>query len=115
LNAADIVENDSVRRRFEANFAEVFNGSTRLNTTVWSQFPGENAMFSLTDQASQTSSVSLFDKLKWMTSKEAALYIRVSVGQLRNMVWRGQIKAYHLKNRLRFLRSDLDILLKPAF
>ncbi len=52
-----------------------------------------------------------FDKLKWMTSKEAAAYIRVSVGQLRNMVWRGQLHAHHLRSRLRFLRSDLDHLL----
>jgi excisionase family DNA binding protein len=55
------------------------------------------------------SSVELFDKLKWMNSEEAASYIRVSAGQLRNMVWRGQLKAYRLgKNRLRFLRADLD-------
>ncbi len=60
-------------------------------------------------KADEFSSAQLFDKLKWMTSEEAASYIRVSVGQLRNMVWRGQLKAYHLgKNRLRFLRSDLD-------
>jgi excisionase family DNA binding protein len=62
------------------------------------------------------SSAALFDKLKWMNSKEAATYIRVSVGQLRNMVWRGQLRAYHIgKSRLRFLRSDLDRLLKPSF
>jgi excisionase family DNA binding protein len=59
-------------------------------------------------QSDSLSSTMLFDKLKWMTSKEAAAYIRVSVGQLRNMVWRGQIKRYRLRNRLRFLRSDLD-------
>ena len=52
------------------------------------------------------------NKLKWMNSKEAAAYIRVSVGQMRNMVWRRQIKAYYVTNRLRFLRSDLDLLLK---
>ena len=57
----------------------------------------------------------LFDKLKWMTSKEAAFYVRVSVGQLRNMVWRGQLKAYHLGSRLKFLRTDMDRLLKPSF
>ncbi len=61
------------------------------------------------------SPVEIFDKLKWMTSKEAASYLRVSVGQLRNMVWRGQVKSYHLKNRLRFLRSDLDVLLTPRY
>ena len=56
--------------------------------------------------AEDFSSAVLFDKLKWMTSKEAAFYIRVSVGQLRNMVWRGQVKSYRIQNRLRFLRSD---------
>ena len=72
-------------------------------------------MFSISDTVSEFSETSLFDKLKWMTSKEAATYIRVSVGQLRNMVWRRQVKAYHIKNRLRFLRTDLDcLILKPA-
>ena len=61
-------------------------------------------------KAEDLSSAVLFDKLKWMTSKEAAFYIRVSVGQLRNMVWRGQVKSYRIQNRLRFLRSDLDRL-----
>ncbi|MCB0308781.1 MAG: M48 family metalloprotease [Bdellovibrionales bacterium] len=56
----------------------------------------------------------LFDKLKWMTTQEAAFYLRVSVGQVRNMVWRRQVKVYRLQNRLRFLRSDLDALLKPS-
>ena len=62
--------------------------------------------------ADEFSSAMIFDKLKWMTSKEAALYIRVSVGQIRNMVWRGQIKCYRIRNRLRFLRSDLDFLIQ---
>ncbi|MCB0309256.1 MAG: helix-turn-helix domain-containing protein [Bdellovibrionales bacterium] len=58
-------------------------------------------------------SSALFDKLKWMTAFEAATYLRVSVGQVRNMVWRGQLPAYKLNNRLRFLRSDLDRSLRP--
>ena len=57
------------------------------------------------------SSSLLFDKLKWMTSHEAAQYLRTSVGQIRNMVWRGQLTSYRIKNRLRFLRKDLDRLL----
>lgn len=65
--------------------------------------------------AAELSSAALFDKLKWMTSKEAASYIRVSVGQLRNMVWRGQVNCYRLKNRLRFLRSDLDSIVKSSY
>jgi len=57
----------------------------------------------------------LFDSLIWLTSKEAAIYLRVSQSQIRNMVWRGQLKSYHLQNKLRFLKSDLDLLLKPTF
>ena len=66
------------------------------------------------DVSSETSEALIFDKLKWMTSKEAAFYLRVSVGQIRNMVWRGQVKYYRIRNRLRFLRSDLDHILKPS-
>ena len=72
-------------------------------------------MLSSMDAGDENSSALLFDRLKWMNSKEAATYIRVSIPHLRNMVWRGQIKCYRLKNRLRFLRSDLDNLLKPSY
>lgn len=58
---------------------------------------------------------SFFEKLKWLTSKEAAFLLRTSVGQIRNLVWSGKLRSYHFGNRLRFLRSDVDQLLKPAF
>ncbi|OQW49795.1 MAG: hypothetical protein A4S09_03300 [Proteobacteria bacterium SG_bin7] len=67
------------------------------------------------NNSDEFSSEELFDKLKWMNAKEAALYARVSVGQIRNMVWRGQLKSYKIRNRLRFLRADLDRLMKPLF
>lgn len=63
----------------------------------------------------KSSSALLFDKLKWMNAREAAFYLRVSVGQIRNMVWRGQLKSYKVRNRLRFLRTDLERLVKPSF
>lgn len=56
----------------------------------------------------------LFDKLKWMNSKEAAFYLRISVSQLRNMVYRGQVRSYRLQGRLRFLRGELDSQFKPC-
>ncbi len=67
------------------------------------------------NNSDEFSSEELFDKLKWMNAKEAALYVRVSVGQIRNLVWRGQLKSYKIRNRLRFLRADLDRLMKPLF
>ena len=56
-----------------------------------------------------------FQNLKWLTSKEAAFLLRTSVGQIRNLVWGGKLKAYHFGNRLRFLRADCEKLLVPAF
>lgn len=55
------------------------------------------------------------ERLKWLNSKEAAFLLRTSVGQIRNLVWSGKLKAYHFGNRLRFLRADCENLLKPAF
>jgi excisionase family DNA binding protein len=57
----------------------------------------------------------LFDKLKFLTSKEAAFLLRTSEGQIRNLVWSGRLKAFRYGNRLRFLRSDVEKLLVPAF
>ncbi len=57
----------------------------------------------------------VFENLRWMTTREAASYLRVSVGQLRNLVCEKKVKAYKFLGRLRFLRSELDRLLKPSF
>jgi excisionase family DNA binding protein len=56
----------------------------------------------------------LFFDIKWMTSNEAAAFLRVSVPQLRNMVWRRQVHAYKLRNRLRFRSADLEKLLQDS-
>lgn len=65
---------------------------------------------------SESAMTSIIDnKLRWLSSKEAAFYLRISVGHLRTLVQRGELNAYRFKRALRFLRSDLDQLLKPAF
>lgn len=53
----------------------------------------------------------LFNNLEWMDSKEASEYLRTTIGSLRNMVYRGQLPAKKLGNRLRFKKSDLEHLL----
>ena len=60
-----------------------------------------------------TTDAVIFDKLKFLTSREAAFLLRTSVGQIRNLVWSGRLKAFHYGNRLRILRSDVEHLLKP--
>lgn len=56
----------------------------------------------------------LFNNLEWMDSREASEYLRTTIGSLRNMVYRGQLPAKKLGNRLRFKKSDLDFLLNNS-
>lgn len=56
----------------------------------------------------------LFNNLVWLTSKEAAFYLRKTVGAIRVMVCRGQIKAYKFRRRLYFKRNDLNRLIEGS-
>ncbi len=89
------------------------NNNSSLN------FENESATLNPSSEENKklNSSDLIFDNnnLKWMTSQEAALFLRVSVGQLRNLVYQKKIRFYYFGTRLRFLRSDLDRLLKPSF
>ncbi len=56
-----------------------------------------------------------FDNLVWLTSKEAAEYLRKSAGALRIHVHRGHIRCQKWRNRLYFRRVDLDrMLMSPS-
>lgn len=50
----------------------------------------------------------IFENLEWMNTEDAARYLRRSVGQIRNMVYRGQITFRKFNSRLYFRRSDLN-------
>ena len=61
----------------------------------------------------------LFDNLVWLTTKEAAIYLRKftkdgrpAEGAMRTLVCRGQIKAYKFLRRLYFKREELDRLIE---
>lgn len=58
--------------------------------------------------------VQLFNNLKWMTTNEAAFYLRKSANAIRTAICRGQIKAYKFRRRLYFKRSELDRLLETS-
>lgn len=53
--------------------------------------------------------------LKWLSTKEAAEYLRVSVGSMKNLVYRGIIRPRKLGRLNRFKRADLDRLLEASF
>ena len=50
----------------------------------------------------------IFENLEWMNTEDAARYLRRSVGQIRNMVYRGQITFRKFNSRLYFRKSDLS-------
>ena len=56
----------------------------------------------------------LFDNYKWMTTNEAAAYLRKSTNAIRTAVCRGHIKARKFRRRLYFKRSELDRLIETS-
>ncbi|MGK5086912.1 helix-turn-helix domain-containing protein [Bdellovibrionota bacterium FG-2] len=58
----------------------------------------------ISDVQSESSST----KSPWMTTREVAEYLRSTPGQIRNYAWQGKLTRYHLGNRDRFLRSDVE-------
>lgn len=64
--------------------------------------------------SSQEEEQGFFYNLKWLRTEEAAQYLRTSVGQIRNMVYRKQLKARKFQNRLYFRRRELDFILEAS-
>jgi excisionase family DNA binding protein len=61
------------------------------------------------------SSKLFFQNLKWLTSREAVIYLRLSsVGALRNLVYRRKIPFVKLGRNLRFDREALDRFLESS-
>ena len=57
----------------------------------------------------------LFLNLKWLTAREAVVYLRLpSLGALRNLVYRRQIPFTKLGRNLRFDREGLDRFLESS-
>ena len=59
-------------------------------------------------------STMLFENLKWVDTKEAAQFLRVSVGSLRNMVYRRQVRARKFRRKLYFKVSELNRLIENS-
>ena len=50
-------------------------------------------------------------EVRWLSTEEAATYLRITPTALRIRVYRGQIKSYKLGSRLRFRTTDLKDLI----
>ena len=63
----------------------------------------------------QRNSGQLFENLTWLTSSEAAEYLRLpSVGALRVLVFKRQVPFHKLGRNLRFKKCELDRLLEAS-
>jgi excisionase family DNA binding protein len=49
---------------------------------------------------------------EWLTSKEAAQYMGISEGTLRNLTSNGHIEYYKFRRLNRYKPADLDLLIK---
>jgi hypothetical protein len=56
----------------------------------------------------------LFNNLIWLTTKEAALFLRMSIGALHTAVSRRQIRARKFRRRLYFNKDELTMLLETS-
>lgn len=56
----------------------------------------------------------LFENQKWVDTKGAACYLKISVGSLRNAVYRKQVIARKFRRRLYFKVSELNRLLENS-
>ena len=48
---------------------------------------------------------------EWLTTEEAAAYLRISIASLRNLTSNGRVIYYKLGRRVRYQRTDLQNLL----
>ncbi|MCM0606584.1 MAG: helix-turn-helix domain-containing protein [Xanthomonadaceae bacterium] len=51
------------------------------------------------------------NQVRWLTTVEAARYLRVSVSSLKTMIYRGKVRAHKLGRLNRFLRDELERLI----
>ena len=78
--------------------------SLRETTLVDSQEPSRDSESASDNMGSLTTE-------DWMTTDQAAQYLNVSSGSLRNMTAKGLIRYYKLGRRNRYLLTDLKKLL----
>lgn len=56
----------------------------------------------------------LFENLIWLTTKEAAVYLRRSVNAVHTLVSRKRLRARKFSNRLYFKKAELDYLIETS-
>ena len=74
-----------------------------------------SAIYNREADDSKELSALLFKNLDWLTSAEAAYYLRKSRDNIRQMVCRGHLRARKFHGRLYFKKVELDQVLDISF
>lgn len=71
-------------------------------------------MSTMLDATDQETGKDTFDCLTWLSSQDAAKYLRKTVNALRIMAHRGYIRPRKFRRRLYFRKIELDRLLESS-
>jgi excisionase family DNA binding protein len=74
----------------------------------------EAKKISYSEETDSKESGEIFNNLIWMTTEDAARYLRKTADAIRHLVYRGDLKARKFKRRLYFRRDELDEMLDLA-
>ena len=66
-------------------------------------------------ESEQNNAQVLFDNLIWLTTEEAAVYLRKSTHAIRQMVYKGKLMARKFDGRLYFKKDELHALIDTSF
>ena len=72
----------------------------------------EKSLFFVKKIASEQSKINPSSgSVRWLTTDEAAQYLRISISSIKSMIYRGQIRVHKLGRRNRFLTDELERLI----
>lgn len=74
-----------------------------------------NNLYNKTVEETSEPSTTLFNNLIWLTTDEAAFFLRKSTHALRQMVYKGKIRAKKFSGRLYFRKDDLHELIETSY
>ena len=74
-----------------------------------------NNLYNKTVEETSEPSTTLFNNLIWLTTDEAAFFLRKSTHALRQMVYKVKIQAKKFSGRLYFRKDDLHALIETSY
>jgi len=88
---------------------------TPLRNNKDNELKQSSTLFEFQDSCKLHDDVSSLEKVIWLTTSEAAQYLRVSFSSIKMMVYRGTIRVRKLGRRNHFLREELDRAIRFPF